>query len=214
MAHKNPFWKGVYNLLVGLGVTLRHLFSRAVTLQYPTERWEMPKRSRGMVVLLSDKETGELNCTACVLCQKGCPTGAIQIERHRGDDKRWKLDAFQLDHTICCYCGFCQEACNFDAIMLVPKYEYSTYDKSELVYDTAKLQEMGRDVDYTPKRPKKKPAPKPAASAEGDAAAKPAEGKPEAKAAEPKPDIEPEEPKSEAPAKPESKDDEKKEGEA
>ncbi len=208
MAYENPFWKGIYNLLVGLRVTLRHLFTPAITLQYPTERWEMPERSRGMVVLLSDKETGDLNCTACILCQKGCPTGAIQIERHKGEDKRWKLDGFVVDHTICCYCGICQEACNFDALMLVPKYEYSTYTKEELIFNTAKLQEMGLDVEYTPKRPKKKPAPKPAAKPAADAKPKdeaaPAEAaKPAEPAAESKPADKPE-----APAE------EKKEGEA
>ena len=111
----NPI-SGIKNLGIGLWVTLRHLFSKSITLQYPTERWEMPERSRGVVVLLSDKETGELNCTACILCAKACPVGAKRIERHRGDDKRWKLDSFAIDNTICCYCGLCQEACNFDAI--------------------------------------------------------------------------------------------------
>jgi NADH-quinone oxidoreductase chain I len=171
MAFRNPFFRGIYNLLVGLSVTLRYLFSRAITLQYPEERWTMPERSRGMVVLLSDKETGELNCTACMLCERGCPTAAIKVERHRGEDKRWKLDSFTVDHTICCYCGFCQEACNFDAIMLVPKYEYSAYDKDSLIFDTARLQEMGRDVDYTPTRPKKKTEDKDAAAAAKPAAA-------------------------------------------
>ena len=40
----------------------------------------MPERSRGVVVLLSDKETGDLNCTMCMLCMRVCPTAAIQIE--------------------------------------------------------------------------------------------------------------------------------------
>lgn len=149
----NPV-SAVKNLLIGLWVTLRHLFSKSITLQYPTERWEMPERSRGVVVLLSDKETGELNCTACILCAKACPVGAMRIDRHRGEDKRWQLDAFSIDNTICCYCGLCQEACNFDAIKLTPKYEFSSYDKASLVYDVHRLQELGRDVDYTP-RPKK-----------------------------------------------------------
>lgn len=158
MAYRNPFFKGIYNLLLGLKVTLKYLFSRAITLQYPTERWPMPERSRGVVVLLSDKETGDLNCTACMLCHRSCPTAAIRVERHRGEDKKWKLDGFTVDHTICCYCGLCQEACKFDAIMLVPKYEYSTQRKEDLVFDQDKLQEWGRDVDYTPTRPKKKAA--------------------------------------------------------
>lgn len=162
-AYNIGFFSGIKNLLIGLGVTLRHLFSRAITLQYPTERWEMPERSRGVVVLLSDKETGELNCTACILCAKACPVGAIRIQRHRGEDKRWKLDSFNIDNTICCYCGLCEEACNFDAIKLTPKYEFSAYDKASLDYDVHRLQELGRDVDYVPTA--KKAAPKPATPA-------------------------------------------------
>ena len=114
MAYDLPVFSGIKNLLIGLGVTLRHLFSHAVTLQYPTERWTMPERSRGVVVLLSNKETGELNCTACMLCAKACPCAAIMIERHRGDDKKFKVDSFSVDNGICCYCGLCEEACPAD----------------------------------------------------------------------------------------------------
>jgi NADH-quinone oxidoreductase subunit I len=157
MAYNLPVFRGILNLLIGLKVTLRHLFSHAVTLQYPTERWTMPERSRGVVVLLSNKETGELNCTACILCAKACPCAAIMIERYRGDDKKWKIDSFSVDNSICCYSGLCEEACNFDAIKLTPKYEFSTYDKPSLTYDIHRLQELGRDVAYTP-RVKKAPA--------------------------------------------------------
>lgn len=177
MAYDLPIGSGIKNLLIGLWVTLRHLFSHAITLQYPTERWEMPERSRGVVVLLSNKETGELNCTACMLCAKACPCAAIMIERHRGDDKKWKVDAFNIDNGICCYCGLCEEACNFDAIKLTPKYEFSTYTKESLVYDMHKLQEIGRDVDYTP-RVKKAPAPAAQATASAESAAAPVVTKP------------------------------------
>jgi len=164
------FVDGIYNLLLGLKVTFLRLPERAVTLQYPKERWEMPERSRGIVVLLSDKETGELNCTACTLCQKACPTGAITIERERGEDKKWHLESFTVDNTICCFCGLCEEACNFSALKMATKYEFSVYDQSELVFDMKKLQELGRDVPYTPK-PKKQPVaakPAPAKIAAGD----------------------------------------------
>ena len=52
--------KGFWNLLVGLFTTGKYLPRKSVTLQYPDERWPMPERSRGVVVLLSNPETGEL----------------------------------------------------------------------------------------------------------------------------------------------------------
>jgi NADH-quinone oxidoreductase chain I len=165
------FIDGVYNLLIGLGVTAKRLPKPAVTLQYPDQRWPMPERSRGIVVLLSDKETGELNCTACLLCEKACPTSAITIEREKDEQNRWHAKSFTVDNTICCFCGLCEEACNFAAIKMATKYEFAVYNQSELVFDMKKLQEIGRDVPYEP-IPKKKPvAPKPAEAPKTPAAA-------------------------------------------
>jgi len=161
------FFSGIYNLVVGLGVTGKHLGRHAITLQYPKERWPMPERSRGVVVLLTNPETGKLNCTACMLCMKACPSAAIKIEREKNENKKWEATVFDIDNTICCFCGLCEEACNFDAIKLTGKYEMSVYDQDLLQYDKAHLTELGIDVKYTPrpkKKPpvKKKPAPKPA----------------------------------------------------
>ncbi len=123
----------------------------------------MPERSRGIVVLLSDKETGELNCTSCLLCMQACPTAAIRIDAPRGEDKKRVLKSFVIDFGICCFCGLCEEACNFCAIKMTPKYEFSTLTSGELIWDMKKLQEVGRDVDYVDTRKKK--APKEAAPA-------------------------------------------------
>lgn len=163
----------IKNLLLGMGITGKHLGRHAITIQYPEEKWTMPERSRGIVVLLSDKETGELNCTGCMLCMRACPTAAIQIDAPRGEDKKRTLKKFTVDNTLCCFCGLCEEACNFSAIKMATMYEFSTPDKNELIWDMHKLQEMGRDVDYVDTR-KKKPAPKteakPAAAAPAPAA--------------------------------------------
>ncbi len=155
--------KGLVELVKGLGITGKHLGKHAVTLQYPEEKDIMPERSRGVVVLLSDKEDGSLNCTACELCMRACPTAAIRIIAPRGEDKKKKLELFELDFSLCCYCGLCEEACNFSALKLTGKYEYSTGNKDDLLWDVNKLQDVGRDVDYVDKRKKKvkKVAPKP-----------------------------------------------------
>ncbi len=140
---------GIYNLILGLAVTVKHLFKHAITLQYPKERWTMPERSRGTVVLLSDTETGKLNCTACLMCEKACPVAAITIEREKNPEtKKFEPTSFTIDMGICCYCGLCEKACNFSAIKLTGKYEMSIYDKSELIYDMDFLQKLGRDVKY------------------------------------------------------------------
>lgn len=151
--------RGIIELVKGLGIAGKHLTRHAVTLQYPEEKWtEMPSNSRGVVVLLSDKETGELNCTACELCMRACPTAAITIDAPRGEDKKKALKVFTVDNALCCYCGLCEEACTFDAIKLAPKYEFATWDKAVLTWDKDKLQQMGRDVAYEPTRVKKAPA--------------------------------------------------------
>ena len=178
MGFVKDFFSGIYNLTIGLFATGKHLGRHAITLQYPKERWPMPERSRGVVVLLSDPETGELNCTACMLCMKACPTAAIQIVREKNENKKWEATKFEIDNTICCFCGMCEEACNFVAIKLTGLYEMSVYDQDLLHYDRDKLQELGRDVKYTPK-PKKKPVVKKDAPAEAE---KPAEKKPEKEA--------------------------------
>ncbi len=156
----------VKNLVIGLLTTGKHLGRHAVTLQYPKEKWEMPERSRGIVVLLSDEETGELNCTVCMLCARACPSYAIRIEYEKDEKKKRHLKDFIVDYNVCCFCGLCEDVCNFAAIKLAPKYEFSTLDKSDLIWHTDKLQEMGRDVPYEKPVRKKavaKPAVKPAA---------------------------------------------------
>ena len=154
-------FQDIKNLVLGMGITGKHLGRHAITIQYPEEKWTMPECSRGIVVLLSDKETGELNCTACMLCMRACPCAAIQIDAPRGEDKKRQLKLFTVDNSLCCFCGLCVDACNFCAIKMATMYEFSTPEKDDLVWDMKKLQEMGRDVPYVDTR-KKKPA-KPAA---------------------------------------------------
>jgi NADH-quinone oxidoreductase subunit I len=166
MGYFGKLFSGIYNLIVGLKTTLKYLPGRAITIQYPKEKMEMFERSRGMVVLLSDQETGKLNCTACLLCAKTCPVAAITIEREQDPETKKRYPTkFEIDSLICCYCGMCEDVCNFDAIKLAPKYEFATTDKASLIHDMARLTELGRDVKYTPKKKRvaKKAAPKPAA---------------------------------------------------
>jgi len=185
MGYFGKIFSGIYNLILGLWTTLKYLPGRSITIQYPQKRMEMFERSRGMVVLLSDPETGKLNCTACLLCQKACPVAAITIKQEKDEETKKRFPSrFDVDTLICCFCGLCEEACNFDAIKLAPKYEFATTDKASLLFDINKLQELGRDVKYTPKKKRvaKKVAAKPVKT-DTDA-------KPEAETVDKKADVE------------------------
>lgn len=180
------FASGVYNLVLGLFTTGKHLGRHAITLQYPKERWTIPERSRGMVVLLTDHETGQLNCTACLLCMRACPSGAINIDTVKDESKKRQLKEFTVDFNLCCFCGLCEEACNFAAIKLSTRYEFPEFDGQNLKYDMKRLAQFGLDVPYEKPARKKPAADKPALKGAEDAAGeKPAAAQPSASDAGP-----------------------------
>lgn len=64
----------------GMFRTLAHLaHPRPVTRKYPYEKRELPERSRGLIALLLEPETGIFKCESCLMCEKACPPRAISI---------------------------------------------------------------------------------------------------------------------------------------
>ena len=41
--------------------------------------------------------------------------------------------------NACVYCGFCVEACPFDALTMTPGYELASYDRGNLLWDKERL---------------------------------------------------------------------------
>src|SRR3569832_2517219 len=93
-------------LLTGLGVTLRNLARRSVTVHYPDALPELPPRSRGVIALMEE------NCTVCMLCSRECPSWCIYIDSHKEEvvvpgaarsRQRNVLDKFAIDFSLCVY---------------------------------------------------------------------------------------------------------------
>jgi NADH-quinone oxidoreductase subunit I len=215
-------------LLKGLAITMRHLLSRTVTVQYPDEKPDLPARTRGVIALKEE------TCTVCMLCARECPDWCIYIEGHKEERKPTQpgrrakkynvLDRFAIDYALCMYCGICVEVCPYDALFWSPEFEYAEHDVTEMTHELDKLGEWmstvpppdalddgaeGPEFKSLAQRaaeaaPKTEPAPKEAVPKPQTTPKEEAAPKEETPAETPEP-VEPTEKETPAPAEPEEK---------
>jgi NADH-quinone oxidoreductase subunit I len=126
-------WEAAVNLLKGLGVTLKQLFAKPFTVQYPEERVVWPDRTRGRLALPRDPQTQADRCTACLLCEKICPNGSIEITTGVNEAGKRRADDFIYHLERCTFCGLCVEICPFDALRMTHQHEIAVRDRSRLV---------------------------------------------------------------------------------
>jgi NADH-quinone oxidoreductase subunit I len=129
-------------LLQGLGVTLRALFSRKITLRYPEEKTPLSPRFRALHALRR-YPNGEERCIGCKLCEAVCPALAITIDVHEREDGTRRTTRYDIDLIKCIFCGFCEEACPVDAIVETSIHEYHGEERGDLYYTKEMLLAIG-----------------------------------------------------------------------
>ena len=136
----------VIELMRGLGTTIRMMFEKPVTFQYPEQKREVHPRFRGRHVL-KRYDNGLEKCIGCSLCAAACPADAIFVEASENtDEKRFSpgeryASTYEINMLRCIYCGYCEDACPTEAIVLGDNYELSFYDRRSAIYTKDSLLE-------------------------------------------------------------------------
>jgi NADH-quinone oxidoreductase subunit I len=149
-------WERFYlpAILGGFKVTWRHfkntLFrGKAVTMQYPEQKWVVPPGYRGAPYLVRDQD-GDTKCVSCQLCEFICPPKAIKIIppgptgqiADRPNAEKMPRE-FEINMLRCIFCGLCQEVCPEEAIFLQQDYSLTGLARGEMVFNKDKLLALG-----------------------------------------------------------------------
>lgn len=169
----------IWTVLVGMKITFMHMFTPAVTVQYPDVRLKLPERARNRLYVNMD------DCIGCLQCEMACPVNCITIETAKslptddlgmtstGQKKKLWVTEFDIDIGKCCYCGLCVYPCPTECIKMTDVYEFSEYKRHDLVYNYVTLTEAEiADVKSKAAQLEKEAAAKKAAAAAAAAQAK------------------------------------------
>jgi NADH-quinone oxidoreductase subunit I len=129
-------------LVKGMMVTGRNLFSTKYTLNYPEEKTPQSPRFRGLHAQRR-YANGQERCIACKLCEAVCPAVCITIDSEVAPDGTRRTSRYDIDLFKCIYCGFCEEACPVDAIVLTRIHEYHMEHRGENIMSKDKLLAVG-----------------------------------------------------------------------
>jgi len=132
---------GIYSLASGMAVTMKELFTKKVTEQYPENRatLQVAERFRGELIMSHD-DNNEHACTACGICQMNCPNGTIEViskllePTEEGGKPKKVLDKYYYDLGQCTFCNLCVLSCPSNAIRFVNTFENAIFTREKLVH--------------------------------------------------------------------------------
>ena len=128
-------WFGAVSLVLGMDVTVRRLFQRIVTVQYPREVIKMDPAYRGHIELARRPDMGH-DCVACGTCERVCPSNVISVQgvKMHGFDRK-ELTHYVIDYARCSLCGLCVDSCPQNALKFSMEYQLAGYSRWVSVID-------------------------------------------------------------------------------
>jgi NADH-quinone oxidoreductase subunit I len=128
----------------GMWTTLKSMFEKPVTYQYPEVKRPVRPRFKGRHVLARYKN-GLERCIGCALCAAACPASAIFVEASENSDRRRfspgerYASTYEINLLRCIFCGFCEDSCPTEAIVLEHNYEMSFTSRRDAIYTKERL---------------------------------------------------------------------------
>ncbi len=113
-------------LATGLRTTLGEFFRPVVTTMYPEDKTPRSERYRG---------------------RHYCPVGCILViaaentDENRVSPGERYAKTYEINMLRCIFCGYCEDACPVQAIVLGPEYELSDTSREKFIYTKEKLLE-------------------------------------------------------------------------
>lgn len=128
----------------GLGITLKQVFRKPTTVNYPEVKRPTSARVRWRHKLLRHDD-GLERCIGCSLCAGACPAHCIEVvaadntdQDRRSPGERY-AEVYEINMLRCIFCGYCEDACPTGAIVMGPDYELADFDRASFVYGKDRL---------------------------------------------------------------------------
>jgi NADH-quinone oxidoreductase subunit I len=144
MASASNVFKGMAEIAKAMAVTLKYLFVKPVTVQYPEQPVAVYPRFRARHELRR-YENGMERCIGCMLCEAACPTNAIHVEAAENDPEHpvspgeRYASVYEVNLQRCIFCGDCEVACPVEAVVLGHHFELATYDRKGFLLQKEEL---------------------------------------------------------------------------
>ncbi len=145
--------------------SMKNLFSKPATINYPAEPINFPEGSRGHITIEVDK------CISCGMCVRVCPPGALAIDKIKGT---WTINRFD-----CIACSYCVIKCPVKCLAIEPGYTEPDFKKASETF-TKSPEVLAREAAKREEMAKKAAEAKAAALAKAAAAKATAEKAPKA----------------------------------